>query len=276
MEDLLWKYPDEVFPRQGFKPVARQFTLSGAGRLDISFRDANDRLWVIEVKAVPVRTETADQVHRYAQKLRDEHPLDPPIPAVVAPLINATVRDHFDRWGIEHFEITEATFRRVANERGIAMEQPPRTDPPPDAGAKSTDRKKPQYLQSGKSDLCDGLNSTECRSYAATGRCIGGWVYNRLPPGYSGPFGGEKADGTQWGIGTGRSWNTTHYMLPGGHVACGGGGPCTIPDCCGSKGWVDALPLHTAAKLHTSLQPRSDDREHRCKKCTKAGAPWPT
>lgn len=125
MEDLLWKYPDDFFPRHGFKQAARQFTLSGAGRLDISFRDANDRLWVIEVKAVPIRLEVADQVYRYAQKLREAQPLDSPIPAVVAPVINQTVRDHFDKWGIEHFEIPEASFRRVATERGIAVEAEP-------------------------------------------------------------------------------------------------------------------------------------------------------
>src|SRR5207245_2802311 len=103
------------------EPVARQFTLSDAGRLDISFRDSSERLWVIEVKAVPIRTEVADQVYRYARKLRETHPQDPPIPAVVAPVINSTVRDHFDRWGIEYFEISKAVFRRVAEERGVEI-----------------------------------------------------------------------------------------------------------------------------------------------------------
>jgi len=125
MEDLLWRFPDDFFPRLGFKQATRQFTLSDGGRLDISFRDATERLWVIEVKAVAIRTEVADQVYRYAQQLRAAQPHDMPIPAVVAPVINATVRDHFDRWGIEHFEISEATFRRVANERGIAIEREP-------------------------------------------------------------------------------------------------------------------------------------------------------
>lgn len=117
MEDLLWKYPDDFFPRHGFKPVARQFTLSGAGRLDISFRDSNERLWVIEVKAVPLRIADADQVDRYARKLRETHSEIALIPAVVAPVINSTVRETLDRWGIEHFEIGEATFRRAALEK---------------------------------------------------------------------------------------------------------------------------------------------------------------
>ena len=125
MEDLLWKYPADFFPRHGFKQAARQFSLSEAGRLDISFRDATERLWVVEVKAIAISTEVADQVHRYAQKLREDHPQDPPIPAVVAPVINATVRDHFDRWAVEHFEIPEATFRLLAAEHGEAEPQPP-------------------------------------------------------------------------------------------------------------------------------------------------------
>jgi hypothetical protein len=122
MEDLLWKYPDDFFPGKGFKQADRQFTLPGAGRGDISFRDSTERLWVIEVKAVPIRTEVADQVYRYAEALRVAHPELALIPAVVAPVINATVRGHFDRWGVEHFEISEATFRRVAAEQGMAAE----------------------------------------------------------------------------------------------------------------------------------------------------------
>ena len=125
MEDLLWEYPDEFWPGRGFKKERRQHSLSEAGRLDISFRDSNERLWVVEVKAVPIRIADADQVDRYARKLRENHPNDPPIPAVVAPVINSTVRENFDRWGIEHFEISEATFRRVATEKGISMEQEP-------------------------------------------------------------------------------------------------------------------------------------------------------
>lgn len=125
MEDLLWRYPDDFLPRYGFKPVARQFTLSDGGRLDVSFRDANDRLWVIEVKAVPIRYADAEQVHRYARQLREANPSDPPIPALVSPYINATVSETLVRWAIEPFEITEATFRRVATERGLEMESQP-------------------------------------------------------------------------------------------------------------------------------------------------------
>lgn len=130
MEDLLWKYPGDFFPpRYGFKPAARQFTLSDGGRLDISFRDASERLWVVEVKATAIRTEVADQIYRYARNLKEAHPHDTVIPAVVAPVINSTVRDHFDRWGIEYFEINEATFRRVATERGIEVDpQEPSVD----------------------------------------------------------------------------------------------------------------------------------------------------
>ena len=122
MEDLLWRYPDDFFPGRGFKPVKRQFTLSDGRRPDVSFRDKNERLWVIEVKAVPVRYADADQVHHYAEKLREANPSDPPIPALVAPYINSTVSETLVRWAIEPFEISEAAFRRVATERGVEME----------------------------------------------------------------------------------------------------------------------------------------------------------
>jgi hypothetical protein len=128
MEDLLWEYPDEFWPGRGFKKERRQHSLSEAGRLDISFRDSHERLWVIEVKAVPVRIEIADQVHRYADKLRELNPHDRPIAAVVGPVIGASVRDSLNNWGVEWFEFSEAMFRRVANEKGISMEPIPELD----------------------------------------------------------------------------------------------------------------------------------------------------
>lgn len=140
MEELLWKYPRDFFPpRYEFKPAARQFTLSDGGRPDISFRDANDRLWVVEVKATAIRTEVADQIYRYVRNLKEAHPHDAIIPAVVAPVINSTVREVFDRWGIEHFEISEATFRRVATERGIEVDpQEPSVDASASGVARAT------------------------------------------------------------------------------------------------------------------------------------------
>lgn len=124
MEDLLWRFPDDFFARRGhrFTQATRQFTLSDGGRLDISFRDANNRLWVIEVKAVPLRIGAADQVYRYAQQLRDARPNEILFPAVVAPVINSVVEEQLIRWSIEPFQISEAEFRRVADERGVALE----------------------------------------------------------------------------------------------------------------------------------------------------------
>lgn len=241
MEDLLWRYPDDFFPGRGFKPVARQFTLSDGGRLDVSFRDKNERLWVIEVKAKPIRYADADQVHHYAEKLRETNPSDPPIPALVAPSINSTVHETLVRWAIEPFEISEATFRRVATERGVEMEEAPTVV--------TEVSRRPQPPGSPKGQ-CSGKSAT-CSSYDATGGCNGGWMYKPLPVGYHGPMGGEKASGEPWPL--------THYMLKTGIAACGHGDECRKAGCrCGSKGWRDAKPLHTTAKLHTSQQPRPD------------------
>src|ERR1700674_5238772 len=93
MEDLLWRFPDDFFVRRGhkFTQVERQFTLPDRGRLDIWFRDAGERLWVIEVKAIPLRIGVADQVYRYAQQLRESRPNEILFAAVVAPVINSVV-----------------------------------------------------------------------------------------------------------------------------------------------------------------------------------------
>ena len=127
MEDLLWRYPDDFFVKRGhkFTPAAKQFTLSDGGRLDISFRDASERLWVVEVKAAPLRIGVADQVYGYWQRLKESRPNEILFPAVVAPVINSIVEEQLIRWGIESFQISEAEFRRVADERGISIEQAP-------------------------------------------------------------------------------------------------------------------------------------------------------
>jgi hypothetical protein len=124
MEDLLWRFPDDFFAKRGhrFTPAAKQFTLSDGGRLDISFRDASERLWVVEVKAAPLRIGVADQVYGYWQRLKESRPNEILFPAVVAPVINSIVEEQLIRWGIESFQISEAEFRRVATERGVEME----------------------------------------------------------------------------------------------------------------------------------------------------------
>ena len=127
MEDLLWKFPDDFFVRRGqkFTRADRQFTLSDGGRLDISFRDASNRLWVVDVKAVPLRIGVADQVYRYAQQLKETRPNEILFPAVVAPIINSVVEEQLIRWGIEPFQISEAEFLRVADARGVVRDQAP-------------------------------------------------------------------------------------------------------------------------------------------------------
>lgn len=121
MEELLARFPEDFFPGRGFVLEGRQRTLPSGGRLDITFRDPRGRLWVFEVKADAVQPTVADQLIGYFEDLRKREPDTLIIPAVVAPLINHTVCQMFDRAGIDHFEIHEAEFRRVAQEKGIAV-----------------------------------------------------------------------------------------------------------------------------------------------------------
>jgi len=118
MEDLIWRYPDDFFPARSFKQEKRQYTLPSGGRFDLSFRNAHGQLWLIELKAIPLKIEVVNQVHGYAKELVDAFPGDPPVPMVIAPHIAPAIRLHLDHWGIEYEEIHEATFRRIGEKHG--------------------------------------------------------------------------------------------------------------------------------------------------------------
>lgn len=127
MEDLLWRFPDESFAKRGhtFTPAVRQFTLPDRGRLDIAFRDASERLWVLEVKAGRLPWGVIDQVHRYAQQLKQAHPKEIVVLAVVSPMITASQAQQLLYWDIESFQIAEIEFLHVAEANGIPIEPAP-------------------------------------------------------------------------------------------------------------------------------------------------------
>ena len=134
MEMLLWKYPGDFFPNRGFQQFQKQYTLPSGVRFDLAFHDANHTLWVMEIKAVPLKIEVVNQVHGYAmelQKLHDQGP--PPISMVISPSISPPVRAQLDYWGVAYEEIHEGAFRAVATKHGETLPDtvPHESAPPP-------------------------------------------------------------------------------------------------------------------------------------------------
>jgi hypothetical protein len=129
LEDLLAAYPDDFFPGRGFRLLGRQTPMSGVGRFDVLFEDHQQRKWLIELKAVPLKITDTDQVMRYYEELRQREPGTAFIPCFVAPHIPTPVRNYLDGKGIDHREITIAEFIRVAAANGVAIDEPTAPQP---------------------------------------------------------------------------------------------------------------------------------------------------
>ena len=125
MEDLIEAFPDDFFPDKGFVFKERQTSFAGVGRFDLLFEDRYKRTVLMELKAVPAKSDAVDQLIRYQEELerRGQKNL---VLWLVAPHISRPLRDLLDRFGIEYKEIHEGEYRYVAgrHEFSIRSERP--------------------------------------------------------------------------------------------------------------------------------------------------------
>lgn len=120
MEDLIQAFPDDFFPDRGFKFKERQTSFAGVGRFDLMFEDRYNRSALMELKAVPAKSDAVDQLIRYQEELRRRGETNIVL-WLVAPLIPKPLTDLLDRFGIEYKEIHVAEYRHVAERRGFAI-----------------------------------------------------------------------------------------------------------------------------------------------------------
>ena len=113
MEDLIAEHPDEFFPRKKLVFVSRQQSLDNAGRLDLRFQDEFKRTVVMELKAVPLKFDHADQVATYYEELKRRERRTVMM-WLVAPRVPTVVGEFLDNQGILWDEIHFGEFRRVA------------------------------------------------------------------------------------------------------------------------------------------------------------------
>jgi hypothetical protein len=122
MEDLIAANPDHFFPRHGFVLQGRQQSFRGVGRFDLLFTDRHRMNILMELKAVPAKWETIDQVVRYRDALVEKGSTNI-IMWIVAPKIPFGLRDFLDHVGVEYSEIHETEFRRVAAIMGYNLSE---------------------------------------------------------------------------------------------------------------------------------------------------------
>jgi RecB family endonuclease NucS len=64
IENLIAQYPDEFFPKEGFKLVSQQFNISGR-RIDLLFEDNHNCEIIVEVKRGILTGEASGQIVEY-------------------------------------------------------------------------------------------------------------------------------------------------------------------------------------------------------------------
>ena len=117
MEELIATNPKEFFPRNNFTLVGRQESFSGVGRYDLLFKDERETKILMELKARPAKYKDADQLAKYNDALK-ERGIKNIILWLVATNIPLSVREFLDNVGIEHTEIHENEYNRVAERIG--------------------------------------------------------------------------------------------------------------------------------------------------------------
>lgn len=117
MEELIARSPKDFFPRNNFTLIGRQESFSGIGRYDLLFQDNRGTKILMELKARPAKYRDADQLAKYydALKMKGEKNI---ILWLVATNIPHSVRELLDNIGIEHTEIHENEYYRVAERLG--------------------------------------------------------------------------------------------------------------------------------------------------------------
>lgn len=147
MEDLIAAHPSEFFPRRQLKLRGRQESFSGVGRFDLLFRDKYSDI-LMELKAVALRGEDAQQVKKYYDELKRKGCKKIEM-WLVAPSVPRLVREFLDEIGIQFIEIHEGEFRLVAERHGYVFKSDQEMPLAPRAGKKLL----PDFVEIGETLL---------------------------------------------------------------------------------------------------------------------------
>ncbi len=116
MQELLWLYPERLL-NEPLKQFAWEVA-SAVGRADLVFEDKHGRLLIIEVKHGKLPRGAIDQLLDYFGMMKQQFPHKAVEMMVVANAIPGERRLTCESRDIECREISERTFREVANEFG--------------------------------------------------------------------------------------------------------------------------------------------------------------
>src|SRR6266850_373866 len=119
MQELLWKYPRELL-KEEFRPF-RWEMVGEVGRADLVFEDPNSNLIIVEVKHGRLPRGAISQLRDYYGIVKNEFPDKAIELMAVANDIPRERKLACDRDNIEHREISEVAFRKVATAKGYSF-----------------------------------------------------------------------------------------------------------------------------------------------------------
>jgi len=113
IENLLSLYPDEFFPKDGFKLKGQQINIAGR-RADIIFTDKYDRTIVLEIKQGVLTRDAAGQITEYYGLLKQENPNQNIELILCANIIPHERRIFLENAGIECKELPLSLVKEIA------------------------------------------------------------------------------------------------------------------------------------------------------------------
>ncbi|MBU2495185.1 MAG: DUF91 domain-containing protein [Candidatus Omnitrophica bacterium] len=113
IENLLSLYPDEFFPKDGFKLKGQQTNIAGR-RVDIIFTDKYGRTIVLEIKQGVLTRDAAGQITEYYGLLKQENPNQNIELILCANIIPHERRIFLENAGIECKELPLSLIKEIA------------------------------------------------------------------------------------------------------------------------------------------------------------------
>ena len=117
---VLFLYPDELLPGRGFQPVSREYVLPSGGKPDLSLRDADGCLWILEVKPHLADGAAVEQLNRYVMEIRQLRAA-PCKAALVTPAISTAAQERLREYRMELFIVTPDLIQSTAERHALTL-----------------------------------------------------------------------------------------------------------------------------------------------------------
>ncbi len=122
VEEIVRRFPREVFPDLELTFVEGQRRLAGGNIIDLRFRDASGIHWVLELKRSRITVSAIEQLGRYLDQLRATEPQTQIEGIVVGFSIAEAATNVAARRKVRYRILTDSALRRIAERHAIPVD----------------------------------------------------------------------------------------------------------------------------------------------------------